>query len=249
MTEQSGIRCPKCGAYLTGKIAEGVSYATCPYCNTALLIPKKETRQQIQQVIVLTKDEARQVREYGKLLKDMTEEEKKEAYKKDYEKSKLYRKEAEFWWREPWVKQVTILKLKKKDEGLTAKEERELLYGTDLLVKCNSLEEYNSYFHEYCQWCFGKKEVSCVNCGIKVCGYDDCELIHHEVADHFSRKFVGWDPHVKEYVSFYCPNCGGFVCLSCRVSRWNFFGREDSYCGKCQTKLEKKPPHYTMRTH
>jgi len=42
LTEQSGIRCPKCGAYFTGEIAEGVSYVTCRYCNTTLLIPKKK---------------------------------------------------------------------------------------------------------------------------------------------------------------------------------------------------------------
>lgn len=104
MTEQSGIRCPKCGAYFTGEIAEGVSYVKCRYCDTAILIPKKETPARAK---------------YGKTTRDMSPEEIHARFLQ-------IRKENE-------QKLVTQLEQKRSEGSLTAKEERQLAFFSSKL--------------------------------------------------------------------------------------------------------------------
>jgi DNA-directed RNA polymerase subunit RPC12/RpoP len=47
------LKCPKCGAYYNKKIPDWVTCVQCPYCNTAILIPKKATTQQISKVVYI----------------------------------------------------------------------------------------------------------------------------------------------------------------------------------------------------
>lgn len=48
------LRCPNCGAYYKGRVADWVSYVKCTYCNTSIPVPKKETPSQPQQIIAIT---------------------------------------------------------------------------------------------------------------------------------------------------------------------------------------------------
>jgi predicted RNA-binding Zn-ribbon protein involved in translation (DUF1610 family) len=191
LTEQSGIRCPKCGAYLTGKIAEGVSYATCPYCNTTLLIPKKET---------LTRAK------YGKTTRDMSREEIHARFLQIREENEQ--------------KLVTQLEQKRKEGGLTAKEERQLSFYTRKSRDASFKPE------EFCLPCYREARLRCVNCGRRTCGNSDCDS---------TLPFL-----VGRNFSLYCPNCGGYVCRECNKSWKDSFLGKKYYCPKCRTELEKK---------
>ncbi|MEM3640585.1 MAG: hypothetical protein QXH37_01495 [Candidatus Bathyarchaeia archaeon] len=109
MREAHAIRCPRCGAYVTEEITKDVSYVKCPYCNATLLIPKNEASKGIQHVIVLTREKIRQIKKYGKTFDEMN----------DVEAIRLMVKEIK-------QERVAELECKKKKEGLTAEEEREL---------------------------------------------------------------------------------------------------------------------------
>lgn len=110
MTEAHAIRCPRCGAYITEEIPETASYVKCPYCNTTLLIPKKEAHQQIQPVAIYIKDYAEQIKKHRKRVEEMTI--------KELEEEAGFFKEAD-------EERVKELEEKKSKEGLTDKEERE----------------------------------------------------------------------------------------------------------------------------
>lgn len=216
MTEQGEIKCPKCGAYLTGQIAETTSSVACQYCNTTILIPKPER--------------AKRKTWREKKPENMTREDLDEALDDSDREDRKRDKEH-----------VERLELKKKNEGLTEREERELIFATNVLKDSRAI-------FEYCESCFRKYGCYCVKCGVGVCVHDDCPNII-SAEHHFNQRFVRWDRKAK--FSLYCPSCEGFVCArpACYNVRYDFLGRENFYCGKCQTKLEKRPAHYTMETH
>lgn len=79
MTEK--LRCPNCGAHYTGNVPEWLSYVKCPYCGASIPIPKKETQQQSQQVIVVTPSEAKPKKTF--VLSDFSEFISKKGYVMD----------------------------------------------------------------------------------------------------------------------------------------------------------------------
>jgi DNA-directed RNA polymerase subunit RPC12/RpoP len=215
--EEQAIRCPRCGAYITEEIPKGVSYLKCPYCNTTVLIPKKEAHQQIQPVVVYAPDEARQIKEYGKLVEEMTGEELDKTFDKDFGRGLDQARAKE-------------LEEKKRKEGLTPKEERELVYSTRA-----STDENFSMDGQYCLSCYRKNEYYCVKCGTGTCGNPDCEFTLSQ-----DSKFVVTDIRSRVF-SLYCPNCKGYVCQSCYTTQETVLFGDKYYCQKCQTRLEKKP--------
>jgi hypothetical protein len=45
------LRCPKCGAHYTQKVPEWVTCVQCSYCNTAILVPRKNTETSTTKII------------------------------------------------------------------------------------------------------------------------------------------------------------------------------------------------------
>lgn len=48
-----GIICPRCGAPYTQKVPEWVTTVQCPYCGTAIIIPKKGTSSQVSKIMYI----------------------------------------------------------------------------------------------------------------------------------------------------------------------------------------------------
>jgi DNA-directed RNA polymerase subunit RPC12/RpoP len=226
-----GIKCPKCGAYLSGELPESISSVTCRYCSTTILIPEKGARQKVQPVVVVTRQEAREIKEYGKTLDDMTTEEKTRVLD---------------GWMIQWEKEdLEELEKKEKQGVLRGREQRILAYIRAKHSNPNLKQE------DYCLACYRKYETKyvCVACGkTETCGNKDCKT---------ASEFVP-NPPVAPYrnvietersapFSLYCPKCGGLVCNKC------YDWKEGSFlllipwgikyrCRKCGSTLEKRPP-------
>jgi DNA-directed RNA polymerase subunit RPC12/RpoP len=72
------IRCPHCGAPYRKKVPEWVTSLQCPYCGTAILIPKKETDSKISKIIYVEETSSKPQKSFS--LADFSEFMRKKGY-------------------------------------------------------------------------------------------------------------------------------------------------------------------------
>jgi len=75
------LRCPKCGAYYTGKVPEWVLYVKCEYCGTSIPVPKSEKISPQQPVVVYV--QAKQKKAKNFVLSDFCDFMKRKGYQAD----------------------------------------------------------------------------------------------------------------------------------------------------------------------